>query len=87
MALLFFSDYILTPSTPKSHSVLMTLGLSASAALLEMAQGAAVIAVAVLLSGESLPTGVLSPGIVTGVNARSQRRLAGLYNKLFLFNS
>lgn len=75
MALLFFSDYMLTLSTPKSAGVLMTLGLLGSAALLEVAQGAAAVAVAVLPSRGHLPTGALSapsPGIVTGVNAHSQ---------------
>lgn len=79
MALLF-SDYRLTLSIPKSPSMLMTfgLGLSGSAALLEVPEGAAVVAVAVLPSRGELPTGALSvpsPGIVTGVNAHSRRQM------------
>lgn len=57
MALLCFGDYKLTPSTPKSLSLLMTLslGFSGLAALLDLAQGAVVIAVAVLPSRGELP--------------------------------
>lgn len=69
MALLFFSDYMLTPSSPKSPSVRV---------LLEAAQGAAVTAMAMLPSGGELPTGALpvpSPSIITGMNAHSQRQM------------
>lgn len=56
----------------------MTLGLSEFTALLGEAQGAVVVAVAVLPSRGELPTGALSvpsSGIITGVSARSQRQM------------
>lgn len=70
--------------------MLMTLGLglSGSAALLDVAEGAAVVAVAVLPSRGELPTGALSvpsPGIVTGMNAHSRRQMVTYLNYITNF--
>lgn len=78
---------MLTPSTPKSLSMLLTLSLGfwGSGALLELAQGAGVTAVAVLPCGGELPRMLSWHHDWHKCSlTKTKGDLAGLYNKPFL---